>query len=147
MPLSMGPSASGGFVNVVAAFEGKLSPLLDHFFPLAGRIVANPLTWLPEVHCDNQGAELVVVEVGVALGSLDFGDMDASLARVGIPVQYDAGAALSVQRVPFACGWFIVAWTRSTNHGLADGCTLCMIVDACSELTRARTIVATPNFD
>ena len=77
MPLLMGPSAGGGFVDVVAAFEGKLSPLLAHFFPLAGRIVASPLTWLPEVHCDNQGAELVVVEVGVALGSLDFGDMDA----------------------------------------------------------------------
>ena len=109
--------------------------------------MANPRTGLLEVHCDKQGAELVVIEVGEALGSLDFDDMDASLARVGVPVQYGADAVLSVQLVSFACGWFVVTWTWSTNHGLADGCTLCMIVDACSELTRARTIVATPNFD
>ncbi|VAI25617.1 unnamed protein product [Triticum turgidum subsp. durum] len=84
------PSTGGGFVDVVAAFEAKLPFLLDHFFPLAGRIVANPRSRLPEVHCDNQGAELVVGEVGLALGSLDFGDLDASLVRVGVPVQSTA---------------------------------------------------------
>ncbi|KAF7056255.1 hypothetical protein CFC21_063680 [Triticum aestivum] len=150
MPLSMvcayrRPSAGGGFVDVVAAFEAKLSSLLDHFFPLAGRIVANPRSGLPEVHCDNQGAELVVGEVGLALGSLDFGDLDASLARVGVPVQYGADVALSVQLVSFSCGGFVVVW--GTNHGLADGCALYMIVDAWSELARSGTIVAAPNYD
>ncbi|VAI11270.1 unnamed protein product [Triticum turgidum subsp. durum] len=142
MPLSMvcayrRPSSGGGFVDVVAAFEAKLSSLLDHFFPLAGRIVANPRSGLPEVHCDNQGAELVVGEVGLALGSLDFGDLDASLARVGVPVQYDADIALSVQLVSFSCGGFVVVWGE-----------LCMIVDAWSELARSGTVVAAaPNYD
>ncbi|XP_037428297.1 hydroxycinnamoyltransferase-like [Triticum dicoccoides] len=150
MPLSMvcayrRPSAGGGFADVVAAFDAKLPSLLDHFFPLAGRIVANPRSGLPEVHCDNQGAELVVGEAGVAPAGLDFGDLDASLARVGVPVQYAADVALSVQLLSLACGGFVVAW--STNHGLADGCALCMIVDAWSQLARSGTIVAAPNYD
>ncbi|KAE8795273.1 omega-hydroxypalmitate O-feruloyl transferase-like [Hordeum vulgare] len=151
MPLSMvcayrRPSTGGGgFVDVVATFEAKLPSLLDHFFHLAGRIVADPRSGLPEVHCYNQGAELVVGEVGVALASLHFGDLDASLARIGVPVQYGADVALSVQLVLFACGGFVVAW--STNHGLADGCALSMIVDAWPEVVRSGTIVAAPNYD
>ena len=146
MPLSTGPSAGGGFVDVVTAFEGKPSPLLDHIFLLGGRIVANPWTGrrctaTSRARCSSSS------RAGEALGSLDFGDMDASLARVGVPVQYGADAALSMQLVSFACGWFVVAWTWSTNHGLADGFTMCMIIDSWSELARAGTIVATLNFD
>jgi hypothetical protein len=85
-----------GFHEVAAAFEAKLPSLLDHFFPLAGRIVADPRSGLPELHCDNQGAELVVGEVAVALGSLDYGDLDASLLRIGVPVQYGADVMLSL---------------------------------------------------
>ncbi|KAM0836134.1 hypothetical protein ACQ4PT_062504 [Festuca glaucescens] len=87
------PSA-GGFGDVVVAFEAKLPSLLDHFLPLTGRIVADPRSGRPEVHCNNQGAELVVGEVGVALASLDYGDLGASLARTGVPVQYGADIAL-----------------------------------------------------
>ncbi|KAF7082394.1 hypothetical protein CFC21_086267 [Triticum aestivum] len=140
------PSSGGGFREVVAAFEAKLPSLLDHFLPLTGRIVVDPRSGRREMlHCDNQGAELVLAEAGVALASLDYGQLGASLAEVGIPVKYDAGVALSVQLVSFACGGFAVAW--ASNHVLIDGYSLCMIATAWSELARSGAISAAPNHD
>ncbi|EEC81790.1 hypothetical protein OsI_25501 [Oryza sativa Indica Group] len=65
-------AGDGDFDAVVATFEAVLPSLLNHFYPLAGRIVVDPATGLPELHCHNQGAELVVGEVDVALGSLNY---------------------------------------------------------------------------
>jgi hypothetical protein len=48
------------FQDAVAAFTTKLPSLLDYFPPLACRIVADPRSGLPELDCDNQGAEVVV---------------------------------------------------------------------------------------
>ena len=66
-------SGSGGFDGVVSTFEAVLPTLLNHFYLPTGRIVINPSSGVPELHCHNQGAELVVGQVGVALGSLDYG--------------------------------------------------------------------------
>ncbi|PUZ57386.1 hypothetical protein GQ55_5G426200 [Panicum hallii var. hallii] len=118
------------FAVVVAAFEAGLPSLLNHFFPLAGRIATSPSSGLPEVRCCNQGAELFVGAAGVALAALDYADMSASLGRIQLP--YPADVALSVQVVSFACGGFTVAW--STNHLLVDGCALSSLVSAWSEL-------------
>ncbi|CAL4976980.1 unnamed protein product [Urochloa decumbens] len=137
---------TAGFGAVVDAFEARLPSLLNHFFPFAGRIATNPNTSLPEVHCNNQGAELVVGEVaGVALASLDYGNMSACLRKIQLP--YGEDMALSVQVVSFACGGFTVAW--STNHVLADGSATSLLVGAWSELMRSGTIAAgsMPNHD
>ncbi|KAF7000541.1 hypothetical protein CFC21_016428 [Triticum aestivum] len=141
------PSSGAGFRDVVAAFEAKLPSLLDHFLPLTGRIVVDPRSGRPEMlHCDNQGAELVLAESGVALASLDYGHLGASLAEVGVPVKYDAGVALSVQLVSFACGGFAIAW--ASNHVLMDGYSLCIIATAWSELARTGAVVSVaPNHD
>jgi len=112
------------FAAVVAAFEAGLPSLLNHFFPLAGRIATSPSSGLPEVRCCNQGAELVVGEAGVALAALDYADMVASLGRIQLP--YGADVALSVQVVSFACGGFTVAWR--TNHVLVDGSALSFLL-------------------
>ncbi|CAO2203111.1 unnamed protein product [Urochloa humidicola] len=130
------PPQAADFASVIAAFEAGLPSLLNHFFPLAGRIATNPSSGLPEVHCNNQGAELVVGEAGVALASLDFADTSASLGRIRLP--YGADVALSVQVVSFACGGFTVAW--STNHLLVDGCALSSLVSAWSELASSGTL-------
>ncbi|XP_039811678.1 uncharacterized protein LOC120674580 [Panicum virgatum] len=42
------------FAVVLAAFESGLPSLLNHFFPLAGRIATSPSSGLPEVRCCNQ---------------------------------------------------------------------------------------------
>ncbi|XP_044954475.1 coniferyl alcohol acyltransferase-like [Hordeum vulgare subsp. vulgare] len=140
------PSSGGGFGDVVAAFEAKLPSLLDHFLPLTGRIVVDPRSGRREMlNCDNQGAELVLAEAGVALASLDYGQLGASLAEVGVPVKYDAGVALSVQLVSFSCGGFAVAW--ASNHVLTDGYSLCMIASAWSEVARSGTLSAAVNHD
>uniref|UniRef100_A0ACD6AKN2 Uncharacterized protein n=1 Tax=Avena sativa TaxID=4498 RepID=A0ACD6AKN2_AVESA len=136
---------AGGFGDVVAVFKAKLPYLLDHFLPLTGRVVVDPRSGRPEVHCDNQGAELVVGEVGVALASMDYGNLGRSLAGTGVPVPYAADVALSVQLVSFACGGFAVAW--GSNHTLVDGYSLCLIANAWSELARSGTIAAAPNHD
>ena len=71
------------FDAVVATFEAGLLSLLNHYFLLAGRIATNLSSGLPEVHCSNQGAELVVGETGgVALASLNYAEMSASLRRI-----------------------------------------------------------------
>ncbi|CAL4950617.1 unnamed protein product [Urochloa decumbens] len=134
------------FGAVVAAFEARLPSLLNHFFPFAGRIATDPNTGLPELHCNNQGAELVVGEVaGVTLASLDYGNMSACLRKIQLP--YGEDMPLSVQVVSFACGGFTVAW--STNHLLADGSATSLLVGAWSELMRTGTLAAgsRPNHD
>ncbi|CAO2185058.1 unnamed protein product [Urochloa humidicola] len=139
------PQLAADFAAVVAAFEAGLPSLLNHFFPFAGRIATNPSSGLPEVHCNNQGAELVVGEAGVALAGLDYADTSASLGRIQLPFGDDV--ALSVQVVSFACGGFTVAW--STNHVLVDGCALSSLVSAWSELALSGALSpgSRPNHD
>ncbi|KAF8765329.1 hypothetical protein HU200_008705 [Digitaria exilis] len=138
---------TGDFAAVVAAFEVGLPSFLNHFFLLAGRIAtANTSSGIPEIHCRNQGAELVVAKAGVALGSLDYRAMGPLLERIQLP--YGEDMALSVQVVSFACGGFTVAWR--TNHVLLDGCALSSLVTAWSEFTRSDgTLPAShrPNHD
>ncbi|KAL5226242.1 hypothetical protein ABZP36_014507 [Zizania latifolia] len=86
---------------------------------MAGRIIANPSSGLPEVHCSNQGAELVV------------GKADVALSRV----------------VSFSCGGFTVTW--GTDHVVMDGNALSLLVTAWSELVRSGELSAgsRPNHD
>uniref|UniRef100_A0A0E0C0A1 Uncharacterized protein n=1 Tax=Oryza meridionalis TaxID=40149 RepID=A0A0E0C0A1_9ORYZ len=138
-------SAGGGFHDVVAAFAAGLPSLLNHFFPLAGRIVTNLISGLPEIHCYNQGAELIVGEADVSLASLDYGTVGASIGKILLP--YAGDVALSVQVVSFACGGFTVAW--GTNHVVVDGSALSRLVSAWSELARSGTLSpgSWPNHD
>uniref|UniRef100_A0A0D9WDC3 Uncharacterized protein n=1 Tax=Leersia perrieri TaxID=77586 RepID=A0A0D9WDC3_9ORYZ len=78
-----------------------LPSLLNYYFPLASRIVTDLVSGIPEIHCYNQGVELVV-------------------GKILFP--YAADVALSVQVVSFACGGFTVAC--GTNHVVVDGCAL-----------------------
>ncbi|KAL6905837.1 hypothetical protein ACP4OV_003438 [Aristida adscensionis] len=126
---------SGDFAAVVAAFEAHLPSFLNYFFPLAGRIVLNPSSGLPELHCLNQGAELVVGEVGVALESLDWGSPE-SLRKMHVP--YAEELALSVQLLSFACGGFAVVWV--TNMLIGDGSFEVMLVRTWSEMVRTGTV-------
>lgn len=140
------PATGGGFSAVLETFEAGLPGLLNHFFPLAGRIGSDPRSGLPEVRCGNQGAELVAAEAGVALASLVCGTGTApSLDRVLLPCAEDV--ALSVQLVSFTCGGFTVAW--HTNHVLVDGAALGMLVAAWSELARTGALApgARPSHD
>ncbi|KAF8724129.1 hypothetical protein HU200_021144 [Digitaria exilis] len=136
---------AGDFNAVVAAFEASLPSFLDHFYPFAGGIATNQSSGLPELHCNNQGAELVVGEADVALASLDYSTTATSVRRIQQP--YNRDIALSVQLVSFACGGFVVAWC--TNHVLADGSSLSALVTAWSELKRSGTLSPTslPNHD
>ena len=77
--------AAGDFSAVVAVFEGFLSSLLNHFYPLAGRIVSNPTSGLPELHCHNQGAELIVGDVGLVLGNLDYNQNSVTIHCMRTP--------------------------------------------------------------
>ncbi|KAL6641654.1 hypothetical protein ACP70R_019835 [Stipagrostis hirtigluma subsp. patula] len=135
---------SGDFGAVVAAFEAHLPSFLNYFFPLAGRIVVDPSSGLPEIHCLNQGAELVVGEASVALGSLDWGRPD-TLKRIHVP--YADELPLSVQLLSFACGGFAVVW--ATNMLIGDGSFESMLVRTWSEMVRTGAIASgdAPNHD
>uniref|UniRef100_A0A0E0LIW8 Uncharacterized protein n=1 Tax=Oryza punctata TaxID=4537 RepID=A0A0E0LIW8_ORYPU len=130
------PNNGGEFAAVVATFEAVLPSLLNHFYPLAGRIVVDPSTGLPELHCHNQGAELVVGEVDVALGSLDYAVTNESVKRIMVP--YPKDVPLSVQLLRFACGSFSVVWGK--HNLLHDGQVSTMIVRMWSELARTGRI-------
>ncbi|GJN12180.1 hypothetical protein PR202_ga30437 [Eleusine coracana subsp. coracana] len=130
-------TTTGGFDAVVDAFRSGLPSLLNHFFPLAGRLVTNPISGLPEVDCGNQGAELVVGEAASsALSSLDYGAIGPLTRAAQLP--YAEDVALSVQVVSFACGGFTVAWC--SHHVLMDGGALTLLVRAWSELARSGTL-------
>uniref|UniRef100_J3MJT2 Uncharacterized protein n=1 Tax=Oryza brachyantha TaxID=4533 RepID=J3MJT2_ORYBR len=131
-----GPKAGGDFDAVVATFEAVLPSLLNHFYPLAGRIVVDPSSGLPELHCHNQGAELVVGEVDVALGSLDYAVTGESVKRMMLP--YPEDVPLSVQLLRFAWGGFSVVW--GNNNLLNDGHAITMVVRMWSELARTGRI-------
>lgn len=137
--LSTKSGPGGGFDAVVSTFEAVLPTLLNHFYPLAGRIVVNPSSGVPELHCHNQGAELVVGEVGVALGSLDYGLAEESLKKIMMP--YPEDVTLSVQLLSFACGGFSVVWAN--NNLLNDGNAITMCVRMWSELARTGGSIAT----
>ncbi|KAF8724126.1 hypothetical protein HU200_021141 [Digitaria exilis] len=125
--------------------QSRLPTFLNHFFPLAGRIASNPRSGLPEVHCGNQGAELVVGEASVTLASLDYGRITSTLRQFQLP--YDMDVALSVQLVSFTCGGFTVAWC--TSHVLMDASSMILLVNSWSEHARSGALPAgvRPNHD
>ncbi|KAF8661583.1 hypothetical protein HU200_057005 [Digitaria exilis] len=139
------PSTTGNFKTAVAIFASRLPTFLNHFFPLAGRIAFNPRSGLPEVHCSNQGAELVVGDASVTLASLDYGQITSTLRQFQLP--YDMDVALSVQLVSFTCGGFTVAWC--TNHVLMDASSMILLVNSWSEHARSGALPAgvRPNHD
>ncbi|KAL6623363.1 hypothetical protein ACP70R_033242 [Stipagrostis hirtigluma subsp. patula] len=136
---------AGDFQDVVAAFETHMPSFLNYFFPMAGRIVFNPSTGLPDqLHCFNQGMELVVGEVNVELCSLDWGLSEESLKKIYLP--YAEELPLSVQVLSFACGGFAVVW--ASNNLVGDGNVGVMLVRMWSELVRTGTISEdAPNHD
>uniref|UniRef100_A0ACD5Y9L9 Uncharacterized protein n=1 Tax=Avena sativa TaxID=4498 RepID=A0ACD5Y9L9_AVESA len=130
------PPTTSEFSAVVAAFETRLPSFLNYFFPLAGRIVSNPSSSLPELHCSNQGAELVVGDIGVELRALNWRLSGESTKKMLL--RYAEDVALSVQLLSFACGGFAVVW--ATNHLVGDGSFAMMLVRMWSELVRTGTI-------
>ncbi|KAF8686629.1 hypothetical protein HU200_043456 [Digitaria exilis] len=134
---------AGDFDAVVASFEAALPSFLNHFLPFAGRVVTDPTSGLPEIHCNNDGAELVVGHADTALDY--FSRVGSSLFKIRLP--YDAAIALSVQLVSFACGGFSVAWCSS--HLLVDGCAISMLIGMWSEFMRTggRKLSVVPSHD
>lgn len=138
------PTGSG-FPAVVAAFSTNLPSFLNHLFFLTGRIAINPTSGLPEVHCYNQGAELIVGEVDLTLGSLDWGMSEESLKKIKLP--YADEVVLSVQLLSFTCGGFAVVWAN--NNLVGDGSFWMMMLRWWSEFVRTGAIapVGGPNLD
>ncbi|AQK80429.1 transferase [Zea mays] len=141
--IAMYPAPAAGFPAVVAAARDAMPAFLSRFFPFAGRVVANADTGVPEIACDNTGAELVVARAGVRLADVDFADADRSLGRIAVPFQQDL--ALSLQLVRFACGGFALSW--GTNHLLVDGHGLTALPSAWAELLRTGGLSWEPHHE
>ncbi|CAN6191079.1 unnamed protein product [Urochloa humidicola] len=139
------PAPAAGFPAVAAATRAALPSFLSHFFPFAGRVVRNASTGLPEIACNNAGAELVVAEAaaGVTLADVDFADADRSIARLAVP--FREGLALSLQLVRFACGGFALSW--GTNHLLVDGHGITTLPNAWAELLRTGGLSLEPHHE
>lgn len=137
------PAPARGFAAVAAAVRAALPAFLSRFFPFAGRVVADAATGIPEVACDNAGAELVLADAGVALADVDFADADRSLGTIQLP--YEQGIALSLQLVRFKCGGFSMSW--GTNHLLVDGHGLTVLPTAWAEMLRTGRLSWEPHHD
>uniref|UniRef100_A0A453IZA9 Anthranilate N-benzoyltransferase protein 1 n=2 Tax=Aegilops tauschii subsp. strangulata TaxID=200361 RepID=A0A453IZA9_AEGTS len=138
------PTGAGDFDAVVAAFEAHMPAYLNYFFPMAGRIVVDPSSGIPELHCYNQGAELIVAHAGVELSALDWSLSGESLKRIHVPYAQDM--VLSVQLLSFTCGGFAVVW--AANNLVGDGNVGVMLVRMWTELVRTGTISGGgPNHD
>ncbi|XP_044361600.1 coniferyl alcohol acyltransferase-like [Triticum aestivum] len=136
---------AGDFQAVVAAFESVLPSVLNVFYHYAGRIRSNPSSGLPELLCDNQGAELVVGEVQATMASLDYGLAEQSLKKMMLP--YPEEVTLSVQLLSFSCGGFSVVW--GNNDIVHDGHAITMFLRMWSQLARTGSFIddGPPNHD
>ncbi|KAF8776016.1 hypothetical protein HU200_003969 [Digitaria exilis] len=110
--VSVYPAPAAGFAAVAAAARAALPTFLSIFFPFAGRVVADASTGVPEISCNNAGAELVAGHAAVPLPDVHFADADRSVGAIPVPFEHDL--ALSLQLVRFACGGFSLSW--GSNH-------------------------------
>lgn len=136
------PPSGEDYSYVADTFRRTLPAFLNYFFPFTGRIRPDK-NGVPEVHCNNEGAELVVARATIRLADVNFHDKSKSLERIELP--YDEEIPLSIQVVGFACGGFSIVW--GGTHLLSDGHGLSMLPSLWTEYVRSNKLSRIPNHD
>ncbi|KAL8150109.1 hypothetical protein V2J09_019917 [Rumex salicifolius] len=135
--------------KVVETLKDSLAQALFHFYPFAGRLHRGP-SGSVELHCENQGAEVIEAESSSELA--DFGDFSCFPKFHRLIPCLDAMRTplhqlplVSVQLTRFRCGSLSIGLV--TNHGIADGMAAYHFITEWTRLARGENLLTPPVHD
>ncbi|OIV92930.1 hypothetical protein TanjilG_20592 [Lupinus angustifolius] len=129
------------FRTFVESLKSSLAQVLSYYYPFAGQIVQNPITFEPEIICDNKGALLIQAHVDIPLKKLDFYNLNETFQEKIVSIQPDF--PLQIQVTNYTCGGISIAF--SFDHALGDASSFGKFITSLCEIAQNKPISCIPN--
>ncbi|CAA0821377.1 HXXXD-type acyl-transferase family protein [Striga hermonthica] len=127
--------------SIGTLMKDSLEKCLGHFYPFAGTIIDNEISYEPEISCNNTGALLIEARASVSLKSFDFYNLDRSLKGKLVPVF--TLFPVQIQITNFTCGGLSITFTF--DHALGDATAFGKFLLTWSEIATGKPISCLPD--